>query len=219
MMTTGGFLHITARTNDSFQSCEQANKHRRKMHKKRKNDVVMVKAKLKLCSISGLVTVFGILVMLGGVAMVLIGYWPIASKIPETIAVSCNITSNCTTADTSSLEISEFVASYLHSDKLKILGPLVLGIGIFLFICANAALHENRDKKTKVINVQDIYSTVVDVHNIKKKEYVPFQGFVNYMQCKSIDSLKFSVPYDAANLAKSSCQTPTADGIKKSLIQ
>ncbi|XP_041043333.1 transmembrane protein 200C-like [Carcharodon carcharias] len=216
MIATGGLLRITARTNDSFQSSEQANKSRKKMFKKRKNDVVMVKAKLELCSISGLITAIGILVMLGGIAMVLIGYWPIGYKIPEPNAVSHNTTSNYTTVDTTSLEIiSEFVSSYIHSDKLKILGPLVLGIGIFLFICANAVLHENRDKKTKVINMQDIYSTMIDIHNMRKKEYGPFNGFVNYVQCKSIDNLKFPASYDAVILAKSSCQTPTADGIKK----
>ncbi len=30
------------------------------------------------------------------------------------------------------------------------LGPFTMGIGIFIFICANAILHENRDRETKV---------------------------------------------------------------------
>lgn len=29
-------------------------------------------------------------------------------------------------------------------------GPFTMGIGIFIFICANAILHENRDRETKV---------------------------------------------------------------------
>ncbi|XP_014385517.1 PREDICTED: transmembrane protein 200C-like, partial [Myotis brandtii] len=58
-------------------------------------------------------------------------------------------------------------SGYLNSDKLKVFGPLIMGIGIFLFICANAVLHENRDKKTKIINLRDLYSTVIDVHSLR----------------------------------------------------
>lgn len=59
-----------------------------------------------------------------------------------------------------------------------------MGIGIFLFICANAVLHENRDKKTKIINLRDIYSTVIDIHSLRSKESGPLNGFVNYCQSK-----------------------------------
>lgn len=84
----------------------------------------------------------------------------------------------------------QLFSGYLHSDKLKVLGPLIMGIGIFLFICANAVLHENRDKKTKIINLRDLYSTVIDAHSLRTKDGapsasvppVPINGFVNYVQ-------------------------------------
>lgn len=71
-----------------------------------------------------------------------------------------------------------------------------MGIGIFLFICANAVLHENRDKKTKVINLQDIYSTVIDLHNLHKSNSTsarrssanPLNGLINYVQSKGLDT-------------------------------
>ncbi|NXM79025.1 T200C protein, partial [Serilophus lunatus] len=83
-------------------------------------------------------------------------------------------------------------SSYLHSDKLKVLGPLIMGIGIFLFICANAVLHENRDKKTKIINLRDLYSTVIDAHSLRAKDggtsaSAPLNGFVNYMQSRGLE--------------------------------
>lgn len=80
---------------------------------------------------------------------------------------------------------------YLHSDRLKVLGPLIMGVGIFLFICGNAVLHENRDKKTKVINLRDIYSTVIDLHRGHKPSSPsagPLNGLVNYVQSKSLES-------------------------------
>ncbi|NXI49142.1 T200C protein, partial [Chloroceryle aenea] len=83
-------------------------------------------------------------------------------------------------------------SSYLHSDKLKVLGPLIMGIGIFLFICANAVLHENRDKKTKIINLRDLYSTVIDAHSLRAKDRgtpasAPLNGFVNYVQSRGLE--------------------------------
>lgn len=71
-----------------------------------------------------------------------------------------------------------------------------MGIGIFLFICANAVLHENRDKKTKVINLRDIYSTIIDLHSIHKPNSSssrqssanPLNGLVNYIQSKSLET-------------------------------
>ncbi|KAJ7338702.1 hypothetical protein JRQ81_012604 [Phrynocephalus forsythii] len=89
----------------------------------------------------------------------------------------------------------QLFSRYLHSDKLKVLGPLIMGIGIFLFICANAVLHENRDKKTKIINLRDLYSTVIDAHSLRTKDGasssvaapVPINGFINYVQPRGHD--------------------------------
>lgn len=85
----------------------------------------------------------------------------------------------------------QLFSGYLHSDKLKVLGPLIMGIGIFLFICANAVLHENRDRKTKVINLRDLYSTVIDAHSLRAKEAggpaaAPLNGFVSYVQARGL---------------------------------
>ncbi|NXA33500.1 T200C protein, partial [Eudromia elegans] len=101
-------------------------------------------------------------------------------------------------------------SGYLHSDKLKVLGPLIMGIGIFLFICANAVLHENRDKKTKIINLRDLYSTVIDAHSLRAKDgsaatAAPLNGFVNYVQARGLELKPGSEGLGAAAmLAKSS---------------
>lgn len=240
MIATGGLLRISARRQDSLRSKNRAeNKRKRKAKKKRKNEVVVVKGKLKLCSVSGLVAAVGILILLVGISLAVLGYWPKESPLypglpppkkpaPERIyekrlAESANWTtgggkllfhldrelavsnnSNGTVEETPKLGFfSEFLKRHLYSDKLKVFGPLIMGIGIFLFICANAVLHENRDKKTKIINLRDIYSTVIDIHSLRTKENVPINGFVNYVQSKGIEG-KPSAMYTAALLAKSS---------------
>ncbi|NXC38593.1 T200C protein, partial [Penelope pileata] len=235
MIATGGLLRISARKQDPLRPQSQIPKRKRKAKKKRKNDVVVVKGKLKLCSISGLIALCGILVLLVGIALAVVGYWPKPSQVyreggisggrhlapqggtPKSrsrsqegaqvgIHAESPVRANSSTAATSrgfpqSLPTSSspqasvsflfhLFSSYLHSDKLKVLGPLIMGIGIFLFICANAVLHENRDKKTKIINLRDLYSTVIDAHSLRSKDggaSAPLNGFVNYMQSRGLE--------------------------------
>ncbi|TRY84582.1 hypothetical protein DNTS_001320, partial [Danionella cerebrum] len=33
------------------------------------------------------------------------------------------------------------------SEKLKLIGPVIMGVGLFIFICANTILYENRDRE------------------------------------------------------------------------
>ncbi|KFO81381.1 Transmembrane protein 200C, partial [Cuculus canorus] len=162
MIATGGLLRISARKQDPLRPQSQIPKRKRKAKKKRKNDVVVVKGKLKLCSVSGLIALCGILVLLVGIALAVVGYWPKPSQVYK----GGSFSGGWHQAPQVGFLFRLF-SSYLHSDKLKVLGPLIMGIGIFLFICANAVLHENRDKKTKIINLRDLYSTVIDAHSLR----------------------------------------------------
>ncbi|XP_036906215.1 transmembrane protein 200C [Sturnira hondurensis] len=287
MIATGGLLRISARKQDPLRPPNQVPKRKRKAKKRRKNDVVVVKGKLKLCSISGLIALCGILVLLVGIAMAVMGYWPKADgaskevgkqlppttsghRVPTTGNSSGSGSKNrsrghlvsvggvnsssvgaprstpparsTTPSPSSSGSVGFFFrifSSYLHSDKLKVFGPLIMGIGIFLFICANAVLHENRDRKTKIINLRDLYSTVIDVHSFRAKDLAvaaaakasssssvpasappgatPLNGFLSYVQSRGLELKPGSGgPGDAfeaaAMLAKGSWPHPTAPG-------
>ncbi|XP_042371668.1 transmembrane protein 200C-like [Plectropomus leopardus] len=260
MIATGGLLRINARRQDSLRSkTQKAHTHKRKTKKKRRNEVVVVKGKLKLFSVSGLMAALGILVLLVGVVMAALGYWPrdglFFSARPQEGATMASVsssgatppptdaqggergeeprggeaddsrggeeregggadgggddngfnsteTSNGTTVQLPQGFLEEFLDRYLYSDRLKVFGPLIMGIGIFLFICANAVLHENRDKKTKVINLRDIYSTVIDLHSLRKPHSSsarctsanPLNGLVNYVQSKSLEAKPRAYP-------------------------
>ncbi|XP_064799872.1 uncharacterized protein LOC135518650 [Oncorhynchus masou masou] len=290
MIATGGLLRMNRRQDSQRSKNHAENQRKRKQaERKKRNDVVVVKGKLNLCSPSGLVAAMGVLVLMLGIAMAVLGYWPHEghsqgyasgvspgeerrdngrmsySKSPlvsvtwsnnkdnntanqtvgeltnqtveeltnqtveeltnqtvgeltnqtvgeltnQTVGELTNQTSAELTNQTSDVMngsvpqpvsvstsprspsegfLSEFLDSYLYSDNLKVFGPLVMGIGIFLFICANAVLHENRDQKTKVINLRDIYSTVIDLHITRTKDYSPINGLVNYVQSRgSVD--------------------------------
>lgn len=253
MIATGGLLRISARKQDPLRTQSQAPKVKRKAKKKRKNDVVVVKGKLKLCSISGLIALCGILVLLVGVAMAVVGYWPKNNQVYQdsvgliqakqhssegnevslatrnqslshqvihesgTVTPKSNISnvSGGTQKTASAGFFSKLFSGYLHSDKLKVFGPLIMGIGIFLFICANAVLHENRDKKTKIINLRDLYSTVIDVHSLRSKDSAPLNGFVNYVQSRGLDA-KAGDCFGPSMLAKSSWHTAFSGTVNQS---
>lgn len=231
MIATGGLLRMNRRQ-DSLRSKNRAeNKRKRKSKKKKKNDVVVVKGKLNLCSPAGLVAAVGVVVLMIGVSMAVLGYWPSQNQqeyqerrrmgfhgsrmsYSRSAPVSSNLTldkllssktdgfnRSHSNSSSSSSDPSpncgffcDFLDKYLYSDNMKVFGPLVMGIGIFLFICANAVLHENRDKKTKIINLRDIYSTVIDLHSIRSKEYSPLNGLVNYTQSRSAEGPPAPIP-------------------------
>ncbi|XP_040911528.1 transmembrane protein 200A [Toxotes jaculatrix] len=230
MIATGGLLRMNRRQ-DSLRSKNRAeNKRKRKSRKKKKNDVVVVKGKLNLCSPAGLVAAVGVIVLMVGISMAVLGYWPSQNQheyqerrrtgayhsnrvsYSKSPPVSSNLTHDKPPSDHTNLFnqshansstanrsphcgfLCDFLDNYLYSDNLKVFGPLVMGIGIFLFICANAVLHENRDKKTKIINLRDIYSTVIDLHSIRSKEYSPLNGLVNYTQSRSAEGPSGSFP-------------------------
>ncbi|KAL6104075.1 tmem200c [Pungitius sinensis] len=233
MIATGGLLRMNRRQ-DSLRSKNRAeNKRKRKCKKKKKNDVVVVKGKLNLFSPAGFVAALGLVVLMVGISMAVLGYWPSKNQQPyqdrrraggyhnrmsysKSPPVSSNLTRNKppsgqtglfnqSLSNSSAQEPSphcgflcDFLNNYLYSDNLKVFGPLVMGIGIFLFICANAVLHENRDKKTKIINLRDIYSTVIDLHSIRSKEYSPLNGLVNYTQSRSAEGPPGSFPASGA---------------------
>ncbi|XP_071340306.1 transmembrane protein 200C-like isoform X2 [Trachinotus anak] len=251
MIATGGLLRINARRQDSLRSKPQK-PHTHKKKNKKKSEVVVVKGKLKLCSVSGLVAAVGILVLLVGVVMAALGYWPrdglFFSPQPQEGAAMASVSSisstplpaqggergqelqgdkggdeggggddsfnwtetvNVTTRHPPRGFLEDFLDRYLYSDRLKVFGPLIMGIGIFLFICANAVLHENRDKKTKVINLRDIYSTVIDLHSLRRpytsscsarrSSANPLNGLVNYVQSNSLESKPRVYPISLMN--------------------
>ncbi|XP_044033256.1 uncharacterized protein LOC122867010 [Siniperca chuatsi] len=262
MIATGGLLRINARRQDSLRSkTHKTHTHKRKNKKKRRSEVVVVKGKLKLFSVSGLVAALGILVLLVGVVMAALGYWPrdglFISTRPQEGAAMASVSSSSSTPAPGDAQVGEmgeeleveegydikggdkgggdggggddsfkqtetingtnrqlpqgfledFLDRYLYSDRLKVFGPLIMGIGIFLFICANAVLHENRDKKTKVINLRDIYSTVIDLHSLRKPNTSstrrssanPLNGLVNYVQSKSLETKPRAYPASLMN--------------------
>ncbi|KAL0967374.1 hypothetical protein UPYG_G00251430 [Umbra pygmaea] len=147
---------------------------KRRTRRKPRADVVVVRGKIRLYSASGFFLILGVLILMAGITMAVLGYWP--HREPSA-APSAKLSSNDTRAAREQGGVlARFFERHLHSEKMKMLGPFTMGIGIFIFICANAILHENRDRETKVIHMRDMYSTVIDIHSLRIKEHKYMNG-------------------------------------------
>uniref|UniRef100_A0A4W5KD19 Transmembrane protein 200A n=1 Tax=Hucho hucho TaxID=62062 RepID=A0A4W5KD19_9TELE len=147
---------------------------KRRAKRKPRADVVVVRGKIRLYSASGFFLILGVLILLMGIAMAVLGYWPHREDL---VAANVKLSTNDTRVTREEGgTLAQFFEQHLHSEKMKMLGPFTMGIGIFIFICANAILHENRDRETKVIHMRDMYSTVIDIHSLRIKEHKYMNG-------------------------------------------
>ncbi|XP_072741344.1 transmembrane protein 200B [Ciconia boyciana] len=116
---------------------------------------VPVKGQLRMRSPSGAFVMVGISVVLVGMTIAVVGYWP--HRGPGGTGAGAGNAS--TTGD-----VRREVAAgrhVPHSEKLKLIGPVIMGIGLFIFICANTMLYENRDMETRRLMQKGLYSMAV----------------------------------------------------------
>ncbi|NXE14655.1 T200B protein, partial [Lophotis ruficrista] len=113
---------------------------------------VPVKGQLRMRSPSGAFVVVGISVVLVGMTIAVVGYWP--HRASGGAGAGAGNTS-------AAGDVRREVAAgrhVPHSEKLKLIGPVIMGIGLFIFICANTMLYENRDMETRRLMQKGLYS-------------------------------------------------------------
>ncbi|XP_068455262.1 transmembrane protein 200A [Clinocottus analis] len=131
---------------------------RRKSHftlRGRKKDGV-IQGKLRIRSFPGAFLVLGVMVVVVGTALAVAGYWPY--RIPRASILGAAEKETFSESQTSgwSLRAKGFLstASLIHSERMKLLGPVIMGVGLFILICANTVLYENRDRETQMLLAQ-----------------------------------------------------------------
>ncbi|XP_053942326.1 transmembrane protein 200B isoform X2 [Cuculus canorus] len=113
---------------------------------------VPVKGQLRMRSPSGAFVMVGISVVLVGMTIAVVGYWP--HRGPGSSGASMG---NASIAGDMRREVAAG-RHVPHSEKLKLIGPVIMGIGLFIFICANTMLYENRDMETRRLMQKGLYS-------------------------------------------------------------
>ncbi|XP_027668761.2 transmembrane protein 200B isoform X1 [Falco cherrug] len=112
---------------------------------------VPVKGQLRMRSPSGAFVMVGISVVLVGMTIAVVGYWP--HRGPGGMGASAGNASM-----TGDMRREVATGRHVpHSEKLKLIGPVIMGIGLFIFICANTMLYENRDMETRRLMQKGLY--------------------------------------------------------------
>ncbi|KAM6974013.1 LOW QUALITY PROTEIN: transmembrane protein 200A-like [Tautogolabrus adspersus] len=122
----------------------------------RKKKARGVRGKLRMRSMPGAFLVLGIIVVVVGTALAVAGYWPyrISRSSLMGSAAGEGISESQSSGWTIGAKGLLSTASLIHSERMKLLGPVIMGVGLFILICANTVLYENRDRETQMLLAQ-----------------------------------------------------------------
>ncbi|NXA92428.1 T200B protein, partial [Melanocharis versteri] len=114
-----------------------------------------LKGQLRMRSPAGAFVMVGISVVLVGMTIAVVGYWPHRGH-------GGTRTSMGNTSVVGDMRREVAAGRHVpHSEKLKLIGPVIMGIGLFIFICANTMLYENRDMETRRLMQKGLYGLAV----------------------------------------------------------
>ncbi|KAG9279308.1 transmembrane protein 200A-like [Astyanax mexicanus] len=115
----------------------------------------VIQGKLRIRSMPGAFLVLGVVVVIVGTALAVAGYWPYRVQRSALGAVSNGLSSTSQASGWGLGAKGLFsTASLIHSERMKLLGPVIMGVGLFILICANTVLCENRDRETQMLLAQ-----------------------------------------------------------------
>lgn len=134
----------------------------------------MIQGKLQIRSVPGAFLLLGVVVVFVGTTLAVVGYWPY--RISKSILGASDV-ENISESHISgwSLEDKSFssTSNLIQNERMKLLGPVIMGVGLFILICANTVLYENRDRETQMLlaQVQSVMcsvSTAVPLVDLKE---------------------------------------------------
>ncbi|XP_056255228.1 transmembrane protein 200A [Seriola aureovittata] len=134
-------------------SCRR--KSRFTLRGRKKKDGV-IRGKLRIRSLPGAFLVLGVIVVVVGTALAVAGYWPYRISRPSILGAAERESISESQSSGWSLGAKDLfsTASLIHSERMKLLGPVIMGVGLFILICANTVLYENRDRETQMLLAQ-----------------------------------------------------------------
>nr|XP_046274238.1 transmembrane protein 200A [Scatophagus argus] len=137
----------------TLSSCQ--GKSRFTLRGRKKKDGV-IQGKLRIRSMPGAFLVLGVIVVVVGTALAMAGYWPYQISKSSILTTAEGERMSESQASGWSLGTKGLLstASLIHSERMKLLGPVIMGVGLFILICANTVLYENRDRETQMLLAQ-----------------------------------------------------------------
>ena len=167
-------------------STSSRGKSRFTLRGRKKNDGV-IQGKLRIRSMPGAFLVLGVVVVVIGTALAVAGYWPYRISRSSILGAAEGeiISESQTSGWTLGAKGLLSTASFIHSERMKLLGPVIMGVGLFILICANTVLYENRDRETQMLLAQMhnvICSVSAAVPSADLKEIVAANSMAKHYQ-------------------------------------
>ncbi|XP_043073023.1 transmembrane protein 200A [Puntigrus tetrazona] len=122
------------------------------LHSRKKKEGV-IQGKLRIRSMPGAFLVLGVVVVVVGTALAVAGYWPYRAHRSTVDTTEEGSPGSASAWGLGSKGLLS-AASLVHSERMKLLGPVIMGVGLFILICANTVLYENRDRETQMLLAQ-----------------------------------------------------------------
>ncbi|XP_076013309.1 transmembrane protein 200A [Genypterus blacodes] len=167
--------------------------HRRKPRftlcgRKKKDGVIQ--GKLRIRSMPGAFLILGLIVVVVGTSLAVAGYWPYRTSRSSLLGPAKGgiITESQTSGWSLGTKGLLSTASLIHSERMKLLGPVIMGVGLFILICANTVLYENRDRETQMLLAQMrsvICSVSAAMPSADLKEIAVANSMNKHYQCVS----------------------------------
>lgn len=122
----------------------------------RKKKDGVIQGKIRMRSMPGAFFVLGFLVVIVGTILAVAGYWPYQISKISLLGAAERESISESPASAWSVGPKSFLStgSLMHSERMKLLGPVIMGVGLFILICANTVLYENRDRETQMLLAQ-----------------------------------------------------------------
>lgn len=155
---------------------------------------------LRLRSAPGACLLFAGVLLIVGIGVAVGGYWNNQPQRQKTHHVSTGRT---------------------FSEKLKLIGPVIMGVGLFIFICANTILYENRDREQRQKRGQHKDNPeilpLVQTRNNHSKRFSQTETNTN-MHTLDLSELNIHCLEEGAGIPTLKCSSPSSGSCSSSQV-
>ncbi|TKS82035.1 Transmembrane protein 200B [Collichthys lucidus] len=95
-----------------------------------------------------------------------------------------------------------------HVERMKLAGPVVMGVGLFIFICAATLLYENRDLEILRRKTPDDLEDLQGGNGWEDSQEQPSFGCQEQWECKDAEQECWAAPAHTLPLSNQNCGTP-----------
>ncbi|XP_071325266.1 transmembrane protein 200B-like isoform X1 [Trachinotus anak] len=102
-----------------------------------------------------------------------------------------------------------------HAEKMKLTGPVIMGVGLFIFICAATLLYENRDREVLRRDTPDDLEDLKGGNGWEDSQEQSSFGCQEQWECKNGERGSWATPAHTLPLSNQNCSPPSLPHMNK----